>query len=130
MMVGAVATGGWFLPDLVRATPVVEVPVASPEQLADIQRILHEDMAASDVKWEEGCLTLMKQIRRGSAPQDFWDAYQDQLRIGERIVARLGASIDEVATIEEEYRASYLNLLAIAKRHGADTRAAEREVDA
>jgi hypothetical protein len=104
--------------------------VATPEQRADVERIIFEDMGVADVSWEDGCLPLMQQIPRGSAPQDFWDAWQDHVKIAERIAGQVGgAPEDEVYAAQDAYRASYLKLIAIAKRHGADTRAAERKFE-
>jgi hypothetical protein len=130
LMAAAVGAGGWFLPDLVQATPAAEVPVATPKQRAEVERILQEDMAVADVKWEDGCLTLMKQIPRGDAPEDFWATWQNHLQIAERIAGQSASTDpDEIEAAEDDYRATYLQLIAIARRHGADTRAAERKFD-
>ena len=130
LLAGAAIAGGWFVPDLLSAKPAAEVVVATPLQRADVERIIFEDMGVADVSWEDGCLPLMQQIPRGSAPQDFWDAWQDHVKIAERIAGQVaGAPEDEVYAAQDAYRASYLKLIAIAKRHGADTRAAERKFE-
>jgi hypothetical protein len=130
LLAGAAIAGGWFVPDLLNAAPAAEVLVATPEQRADVERIIFEDMGVADVSWEDGCLPLMQQIPRGSAPQDFWDAWQEHVKIAERIAGQVGgAPEDEVYAAQDAYRASYLKLIAIAKRHGADTRAAERKFE-
>ena len=96
--------------------------VTAPSQLAEIRRILWADnVDTSNLTTREVADTIAR-IPRGSAPDDFWAAYQAHVFAWERLADLVDdpeAEDDELAAAEEAVSTTFDEVERIARIYGA-----------